>query len=503
MALEIIHGFHRGASSLHEPDDGPRADLPPFSTEWAPWRPRSLVSDDPIDQGRGTSAGTQLPWAHREGSARGGPEPGASPHQGPPGGEHGAPVPGPAFDNVVLDWNQVVLGAIRHASITHPPEDAPYVSRALAMQSTAMFDVLQAIDNHPGFLVSLDAPTGISSEAAVSAAAHEILVELFPDYRPALDRAYALRLEQIEDGRAEDQGVAFGTKVADAVIAARAHDGSDELGHLGLVAGREPGEYRPTPPEYTLAIQPEWGDVTPFVLRSADQFRPGPPPAVTSVEYAQDFKQAKALGGAESAERTPEQALSALWWSNDENSYTRVGQWSDIADRLLADQGRSPLESAYLLTELNVGLADAITACWDTKYTYDAWRPITAIREAGRDGNPATRADPDWTPLLPITPDHPEYVSGHSVIGGLATKVMTGFFGPIPFSATSETLPDVVLHFDNFAQAAQSEADSRIYGGVHFAYSTEAGLVMGGQVGDVVVDAFQKFHVTGGDGLLL
>ncbi|AWN43648.1 vanadium-dependent haloperoxidase [Methylobacterium durans] len=417
---------------------------------------------------------------------------------------HDGPDREPAFDNVVLDWNQIALDAIRHASITRPPEDAPYVSRALAMESIAMFDVLQAIDDRPGFLVTLDAPAGISAEAAVSAAAHEILVELFPDYRHALDRAYEARLDEIRDGRAEDRGVAFGTKVAEAVLAARADDGSDGLAHLGLVAGHEPGAYRPTPPDYTLAIQPDWGDVTPFVLRSADQFRPGPPPAVTSAAYAQDFNEVKALGDVNSTLRTPEQTESALWWSNDEDSYTRVGQWSDIADHILAEQGRSPQESAYLLTLLNVGLADAITACWETKYHYDAWRPVTAIREADGDGNRATRADDDWLPLLPATPDHPEYTSGHSVIGALAAKVMTDFFGPIPFSATSETLPDVVRHFDNFDQAARDEAMSRIYAGVHFAYSTEAGLVMGSQVGDVVVDAFhQKFDPPAGDGHLV
>ncbi|GEP04298.1 vanadium-dependent haloperoxidase [Methylobacterium oxalidis] len=428
--------------------------------------------------------------------------------RGPPGDErappdrrHDAPDPDPGFDNAVLDWNQIALDAIRHASITNPPEDAPYVSRALAMQSIAMFDVLQAIADRPGFLVSLDAPAGISADAAVSAAAHEILVELFPDYRRALDRAYEARLDEIRDGRAEDQGIAFGTKVAEAVIAARADDGSEELAHLGLVAGHEPGEYRPTPPDYTLAIQPDWGDVKPFVLASADQFRPGPPPDVTSAAYAEDFRQVKALGAVDSQVRTPEQTLSALWWSNDEDSYTRVGQWSDIADHILAEQGRSPLESAYLLTMLNVGLADAITACWETKYHYEAWRPVTAIREAGEDGNRATRPDPDWLPLLPATPDHPEYTSGHSVIGALAAKVMTDFFGPIPFSATSETVPDVVLRFDDFDAAAREEAMSRIYAGVHFAYSTEAGLVMGAQVGDVVVDAFhERFDVPSRDG---
>lgn len=451
------------------------------------------------DPGRDAHESAHRFWLHDDTSSRRWAEPDA-PKPTPAAASSNNCGPAPAFDDFVLDWNQIALDAIRHASITHPPEDPSYVARALAMESVAMFDVLRAIDNHPGFLVSLDAPADISTDAAVAAAAHEILVELFPDYRPALDRAYEDRLDEIRDGRAEDQGVAFGTQVADAVIAARAHDGSDELAHLELVAGYDPGEYRPTPPDFTLAIQPNWGDVTPFVLQSGDQFRPPAPPALTSAAYAADFNQVKALGSMDSTERTPEQTQSAIWWSNDEDSYTRVGQWSDIADHLLADQGRSSLESAYLLTELNVGLADALIACWDAKYTYDTWRPITAIREADTDGNRATKADLDWTPLLP-TPDHPEYPSGHATIGAVAATVMTDFFGPIPFSATSETLPDVVLHFADFDEAARAEADSRVYGGVHFADSAETGLLMGRQVGEVVENAFDCFDVRSGDGL--
>ena len=412
------------------------------------------------------------------------------------------PHPNPDFDNAVLDWNQIALDAIRYYSITEPPEDVGYVSRALAIQSIAMFDTLQAIGDQPGFLVTRDAPNGINADAAVIAAGYETLVKLFPNYKFALDRAYEKALDQVHDGPAEDHGVAFGTKVADAVIEARADDGSDPYGHLERVAGYEPGQYRPTPPDFLEAIQPNWGSVRPFVLTSGDQFRPPPPPDLTSRQYTKDYTEVKAYGERDSDVRTPEQTLSALWWSNDENTYTRVGQWSDIADHLLAEQGRTPLESAYLLTELNVGLADAIIACWDAKYTYDFWRPVTAIREAGRDANPATRPDSDWLPLLPTTPDHPEYTSGHSIIGSLANQVMTDFFGPIPFSATSETVPDVVLTFPNFAAAAIDEAASRIYAGVHFRNSTEAGLLMGEQVGGVVLNAFETFEPNHG-GLLI
>ncbi|MDR7035836.1 hypothetical protein J2X36_000572 [Methylobacterium sp. BE186] len=402
--------------------------------------------------------------------------------------------PNPHFDNVVLDWNQVALDAIRYYSITDPPEDAGYVSRALAMQSIAMFDTLRAIEDQPGFLVTREAPNGIDADAAVTAAAHRILVELFPRYEKALDRAYEAHLDQIKDGRAEDQGVAFGNRIAEAVIESRSDDGSDPYGYLERVAGDDPGAYRPTPPDFTEAIQPHWGQVRPFVLESGDQFRPPPPPALTSRQYTDDLKEVKAFGDLYSDVRSPAQTLSALWWSNDEDTYTRVGQWSDIADRILDAQDRSPLESAYLLTELNVGLADSIIACWDAKFTYDFWRPVTAIREAGRDGNWATRPDPDWLPLLVTTPDHPEYTSGHSILGSTANQVLTDFFGAIPFTGTTETLPGVYLTFPDFEAAAVDEAASRIYAGVHYRVSTERGLFMGEQVGGVIVDAFNRFE---------
>ena len=152
---------------------------------------------------------------------------------------------------------------------------------------------------------------------------------------------------------------------------------------------------------------------------------------------------------------------------------------------------------------MNVGLADTLIAGWDAKYTYNFWRPVTAIHDANADGNPATKADADWSSLLP-SPGHPNYVSGHSVIGETAAKVMTDFFGPIPFTGTSETQPGVVRHFDNFEQAAKEEAVSRIYGGVHFPFSTEDGLALGGHVGDWVVDTFhQKLDIPSSDGHLV
>ncbi len=424
---------------------------------------------------------------------------------GPPAGlaDAGAPAAGGAFaGNPVLEWNQVALDAVRHYSFESPPEDPPYVSRALAIESIAVLDTVRALEGRDGYLVDEDAPSGASLDAAVAAAAHDTLTSLFPDYAAALAQEYREALDAVPDGDAEDAGVALGREVAEAVLQARAQDGSDPHGHLGPVAGEGLGGYVPTGPDHLDALQPGWGGVDPFSLLSGDQFRAPPPPDPASPEYAADYRQVQELGGAGSETRTPEQAEIALWWANDEASYTRVGQWNDIADHLAADNGLDASGSARLLAELNVAVADTLIAGWDTKYAYESWRPVTAIRDGDADGNPGTAGDPAWDSFLP-SPNHPDYVSGHAVIGAAAAKVMADVFGEVPFSGTSET-SDQVRAFEGFAQAAREEADSRVYAGVHFPFASEAGLVVGEQVGDWVVGDFhQRFGPPAQDGTLL
>jgi hypothetical protein len=230
-------------------------------------------------------------------------------------------------------------------------------------------------------------------------------------------------------------------------------------------------------------------DVQPFVLQTADQFRPGPPPDTSSEAYAAALQEVSSYGLRESQVRTEDQTEAALFWGNDSGTYTPVGHLNHIASDLAAREGTGMEDSARLLAVLNITLADAGIACWDTKYHYNAWRPITAIREAGDDGSPTTEGQPDWQPLI-VTPNHPEYASGHSVFAGAAEVVLTDFFGHISFDADSAGLPGATRHFESFAHMAEEDATSRIYAGVHFRYSTEAGLAMGRQVAEAVLSSF-------------
>src|SRR5215207_2301298 len=387
--------------------------------------------------------------------------------------------------DTVLAWNQHTLDAIQASGST-----PLYATRALAMESIAVFDVLNAIDNAPAYMVDLNAPHAISATAAVAAAAHCILTYTFPTQTAVFDCDLAQSLAAVPDGKRESAGVAFGEAVADALIALRAEDGSDAT--VIYAGGTEAGEWRPTEPGFLPALSPQWGSVTPFALASGDQSRPQGPPDLTSAEYAAAFEDVKRLGSATSPERTDDQTEMALFWADGPGSYTPPGHWNQIATEIAEIKGLSGRDSALMLAELNVALVDAGIAAWDAKYTYGSWRPITAIRLADTDGNEATMADPGWPPLL-TTPNHPEYVSGHSTFSGAAATVLTDFFGDIPFSTTSVTLPGVIRDFDSFAAAANEAGRSRIYGGIHY----QDGLALGRDVGDWVLNDFHNTYDTG------
>jgi hypothetical protein len=386
--------------------------------------------------------------------------------------------------NPVIQWNDRTLTAIAQ----NLDDNAPRASRVLALESIAVYDVVRAINNQPGYLVDLDAPAGISVDAAIAGAAERILSYAFQDQTHAFRAALDKSLQSVPDGPGETQGVAFGQAVADAIIALRANDGADQPMPIFL-GSTEPGIWRPTPPDFRPGLEPLWGQVRPFALESGDQFRPGGPPALTSPEYAAAFNRVKQLGEIDSEQRTLDQTKAALFWSNDRGTYTTAGHWNDIASDQLARQGTDVEGSATLFAELNVALADTFIATWDTKYHFVSWRPITAIRQADEDGNPATSPDPTWTPLL-ITPNFPNYVSGHASSGMTGAEVLTDFFGAIPFSATSPSLPGEIRQFNNFTEAAVEDGVSRIYGGVHFGFSVTDGSPLGQSVADVALASF-------------
>jgi hypothetical protein len=386
--------------------------------------------------------------------------------------------------DAVLAWNTIAL-----QSIQRDATDPPVATRILAIQSLAVYDTLAAIEGTPAFIVQRSVSGPVSADAAVAEAAYRVLYQLYPAQRSLLDAALAASLAGIADGAAKDNGVALGRSIADAVLASRANDGY--LSYTTEDGSTVLGKWRPTGPMYLVADNPQWGGVTPFVLTAGDEFRAPPPPSLDSAEYASAINEVQSLGSATSATRTADQTQQALFWADGGGSYTPPGHWNQIATTVAQAQGNSLSANARLFAQLNVALADAAIACWDTKYTYDAWRPETAIQLADQDGNAATTVDANWRPLL-LTPPHPTYVSGHSTFSAAAAGILAATFGDnTAFSTTSATLPGVTRSFTSFSQAADEAGLSRIYGGIHTSLDNEAGKAIGAKVADAVLAKFK------------
>jgi hypothetical protein len=391
------------------------------------------------------------------------------------------PAPDP-----VLTWHQTLLEAIRVDQLA--PTTA---TRAMAMESLAVLDTLAAIDGTPGYQVRLPAPSGINPGLAAAAAAHQVLRHLFPSQSTTFDAKLALHLATLPSGPARDQAVIFGKAVGDAVIALRSTDGWDAI--ASYPGSSDAGQWRPTPPAFQPAAFPQWPSLVPFSLHSGSQFRPKGPPALSSPSYAAALEEVKSLGSATSTTRTAEQTQIANFWVDGSGTYTPPGHWGDITLDLALADGYAQASAARLLAVLNVALADSAIASWDAKYAEGFWRPITAIAQAGADGNPATTAQADWRPLLP-TPNHPEYVSGHSTFSAAAASVLTDLLGPRAWTTDSPALPGVNRSFPSFWAAAKEAGRSRIFGGIHFEFSNQDGQTLGRQVGQWALNTFQSFE---------
>jgi membrane-associated phospholipid phosphatase len=379
--------------------------------------------------------------------------------------------------DVVTDWNVVATTAAA----------APFVNgvaqtRIDAMMHVAIHDALNAIDRryHPYDLDALG-DSNASPEAAVAAAAHDVLVHELPAIRqPIAEAAYMNALAAIPDGVAKDAGIAIGQAAAAAIIALRAADGSQVP--MPYTPGSGPGVWIPTPPDFFPAGLSGWGNVTPFALRSGAQFRLARPDYfdLTSDAYTADYDEVKSIGEVNSSTRTPDQSDVARFWYEPS-----VQGWNRIA-RVASDQQNFSLwESARLFALLNIALADAYIAHFDTKYLYNFWRPVTAIRAADTDGNDDTVPDPTWTSYL-VTPNIPDYPSGHATAGAAAAEVLSRFFkrDALPFSSTSGApFPGITRTFESFWIAAEENAASRVYAGIHFRTATLDGLRLGERVG--------------------
>lgn len=383
-------------------------------------------------------------------------------------------------------WMTAMLEAIRLAASV-----PPVAGRAMAMVSTAMYDAVNSVNAaSTAFLARVSSPSGASAPAAAVAAAHRVLSYLFPAQRAIFDQQYASSLAQIDPGQSRDDGLAVGAQVGEIVIALREDDGA--IDYADYSPSNEPGKWRPTAPGFAVALLPNWGNVKPFAMSSGSQFRPDAPMDLDSARYAADFEEIKAIGRADSSTRTADQTQAARFWSDGAGTYTPAGHWNVIAGQIAQQRNLTLFETLKLMAQLNVAMADASVVAWDAKFTYNQWRPITAIREATTDGNASTSPDASWLPLL-VTPPFPDYVSGHSTYSGAAAKILAARFGDdTTFTTDSYALPGAHRTFASFSEAALEASVSRVYGGIHFRSSCEAGLEAGSRLGDYVLARFAE-----------
>lgn len=377
----------------------------------------------------------------------------------------------PANADVVTDWNNAALEAIR-AGNTSPP----IASRSLAILHVSIYDAVNGITRtHEVYLVPSAVPASASQEAAASAAAHEALVNLFPARASGFDALHAAILATIPDGPHKTAGIVWGEFVANQILAARSNDGSDAI--VPPPGGSGPGVWVPTPPAFLPYLLPQWGFVVPFGMTSSSQFRPPGPPALDSQRYAADYEEVKQLGAAVGSTRTDDETQIALFWADGAGTETPPGHWNSIAQIIAAAQDNTQEENARLFALLNIAMADAAICAWDAKYTYDFWRPVTAINFAEPDLN--------WMSFI-VTPPFPDYTSGHSTFSAAAATVLPLFFGTedLPFTTGSDFLPGVYRSFPTCLDAAEEAAASRIYGGIHFRSASQDGLQAGISIGE-------------------
>jgi Ca2+-binding RTX toxin-like protein len=328
----------------------------------------------------------------------------------------------------------------------------------------------------------------VSADAAAASAAYYVLSALYPSQQVLLDTKLMQSLASIDDAN-KDTGVTWGKDVASQILTLRAEDGA-----TASVIHDSPdgvGYWDPTPPAYANPLLPQWPNVTPWAMHEGDQFRPEAPPALTSQEYADAFNEVKAYGARNSEVRTEEQTTIAKFWASGAGTLTPPGQWQEIAQMIADERGLSTIETAKMFASLSVAVADAGIAAWDAKYAYDNWRPITGIPQADADGNPLTEADPNWVPLL-TTPPFPDYISGHSTFSAAAAHALASYLGTdeVTFKAISDAYPDAGRVFGSLFAAAEEAGQSRIYGGIHWQFSNQAGLETGAALGDFVGDNF-------------
>ena len=397
-----------------------------------------------------------------------------------------------AHADEVTDWNRIMLESARAANVS------PVVTtRVAAIVQSAVYDAINGIERrYAPIRVQPSAVPGASRAGAVVQAAYATLLKIFPAQQSLLDTKRAASLAAISTAAAEGNsqsivhGIEWGQHVADEIWAWRSTDGFTPA-PAPFLGGSAPGQWRPTPPAFASGAVPQFAYMTPWAIASNSQFRPAGPPALGSDQYLEDFNEVKLMGSASSPSRTTDQTQYATFWDSSNPSYF----WNQAAVSISSERHLTLLDNARLLGLLNVAVADAAIACWDAKYTYVFWRPITAIQLADTDSNSGTVADANWTPLLPTHP-HPEYPSAHSCNSSAAATVLANYFGDnTAFVLDSPGMPGVTRFFPSFSAAIEEVANARVFAGIHFRTACKDGVQLGSSVANYVIDhSFQRAH---------
>ena len=379
--------------------------------------------------------------------------------------------------DAVCDWNTKVGEIIVSEKMGPPP-----ANRTMAIVDTAVYEAVNAITKrYPAGTLKLEAAPGTSVDAAIAAANRTTLSKLLPSQQVAIDFAYQAALSKIADGAAKNSGIAVGEQAAAAVLVARADDGAVAVETYRPQTST--GVYVPT----VLPAAPHWPQRKPWLMSNTAQFRPGPPPALTSPLWARDFNEIKALGSKSNSRRTAEQTQIASFWEA-----TLPPVYTGIVLSVAEAPGREITQNARLFAAVAQAADDALVAVFDAKYHYNFWRPVTAIRNGDLDGNDATERDASWTPFIE-TPLHPEYPCAHCTVAGAVGTVVQAEIGTgsLPaLATTSYLIKGPARKWAKTDEFMQEVAKARIYDGVHFRNSTEVGTAMGKQVGALAVAKF-------------
>ena len=380
--------------------------------------------------------------------------------------------------DVVTDWNITTRDIVVNSKLYTPP-----ANRVMAIVHTAVYESVNSISQvYPQGEFKLSPNKDASVAAAVAAASYTSLLKLLPNQQKVIKDAYRQALGDLPKGKATQAGITMGKKAAELVLAARNTDGA------AVAESYRPyttaGIYVPT----AIPAVPHWPNRKPWILEKPDQFRPGPPPALDSKEWAMDYEEVKLMGSINSSKRNQQQTDMAKFWEA-----TLPPIYHGVVHSVANQAGRSVTQNAHLFAMITQAIDDAMISVFDAKYHYGFWRPITAIRNGDIDDNDATVRDKSWMPFIP-TPMHPEYPCAHCVVAGTVGAILKAEVGnaKMPLLTTnSDTAKGATRSWSNIEAFVQEVSDARIYDGVHYRTSADVGSAMGKKIGEFVV---QKHH---------